>query len=117
MRSHAYSDAHLTVPQQRALHAPDLPGQVARSHPVTTQLPWLAGPQSHAKLMIANRGEISRRVIRSAQSLGIPTVVVFTEPDALSLHVRDGDEAVCLGASPKEYTNAAKLLEVMKSTK
>ncbi|KAL3134817.1 hypothetical protein ABBQ32_007791 [Trebouxia sp. C0010 RCD-2024] len=67
--------------------------------------------------MIANRGEISRRVIRSAQSLDIPTIVVFTEPDALSLHVRDGDEAVCLGASPKEYTNAAKLLEVMKSTK
>ena len=116
------SDAHLTVTQQRALHQPVLPGRVAikvqRSHPVTTY--WLAfgvGTQSHAKLMIANRGEISRRVIRSAQSLGIPTVVVFTEPDALSLHVKDGDEAVCLGASPKEYTNAAKLLEVMKSTK
>lgn len=75
------------------------------------------GTQRHAKLLIANRGEISRRVIRSAKSLGIPTVVVFTEPDALSLHVTDGDEAFCLGASPKEYTNADKLLEVMKSTK
>lgn len=75
------------------------------------------GAQGQAKLLIANRGEISRRVIRSAKSLGVPTVGVFTEPDALSLHVTDGDESVCLGASPKEYTNADKLLEVMKSTK
>jgi acetyl/propionyl-CoA carboxylase alpha subunit len=67
--------------------------------------------------LIANRGEITRRVIRSAKALGIPTVVVFTEPDALSLHVKDGDEAVCLGSSPKEYTNAQKLLEVAKTTK
>lgn len=75
------------------------------------------GVESKAKLLIANRGEITRRVIKSAKALGIPTVVVFTEPDALSLHVKDGDEAVCLGASPKEYTNAKKLLEVAKSTK
>ena len=76
-----------------------------------------AGCTTKAKLLVANRGEIARRVIRSAKSLGIPTVVVFTEPDALSLHVSDGDEAVCLGASPKEYTNAHKLIEVMQQTK
>jgi len=76
-----------------------------------------AGSAPKPKLLIANRGEITRRVIRSAKALGIPTVVVFTEPDALSLHVKDGDEAVCLGSSPKEYTNAQKLLEVAKTTK
>ncbi|DBA70016.1 TPA: hypothetical protein ACH3X2_012365 [Trebouxia sp. C0005] len=75
------------------------------------------GSASKSKLLIANRGEITRRVIRSAKALGIPTVAVFTEPDALSLHVKDGDEAVCLGSSPKEYTNAQKLLEVAKTTK
>ena len=75
-----------------------------------------AGTKPHVKLLIANRGEITRRVIRSAKSLGIPTVVVFTEPDALSLHVKDGDEAVCLSSSPKDYTNANKLLKVMQST-
>lgn len=68
-------------------------------------------------MLIANRGEIARRVIRSAKSLGIQTVVVFTETDALSLHVKDGDEAVCLGPSPREYTNAGKLVEIAKSTK
>lgn len=75
-----------------------------------------AGTTPTAKLLIANRGEITRRVIQSAKVLGIPTVVVFTEPDALSMHVKDGDEAVCLGSSPKEYTNAKKLLDVAKST-
>jgi len=75
------------------------------------------GAEPKAKLLIANRGEIARRVIKSAKALGIPIVVVFTEPDALSLHVKDGDEAVSLGSSPKEYTNAKRLLEVAKSTK
>ena len=76
-----------------------------------------AGNTTKAKVLIANRGEIARRVIRSAKSLGVQTVVIFTETDALSLHVKDGDEAVCLGANPREYTNAQKLLEIAKSTK
>ncbi len=55
-------------------------------------------------------------MIRSAHSLGLDAVAVFTEPDALSSHVHDADEAVCLGASPREYTNTAKLMEAIKST-
>jgi biotin carboxylase len=43
-------------------------------------------------------------------------VVVYTEPDALSLHVLEAEEKVCLGASTREYTNAAKLLEAAVST-
>lgn len=76
-----------------------------------------AGGRRKTKLLVANRGEIARRVIRSAKSLDISTVVVFTHTDALSLHVKDGDEAVCLGANPREYTNAQKLVDIAKSCK
>ena len=41
---------------------------------------------------------------------------MYTEPDALSLHVLEAEEKVCLGASTREYTNAAKLLEAAVST-
>lgn len=43
-------------------------------------------------------------------------MAVFTEPDALSLHVLQAPESVCLGASPKEYLNATRLIEVAKET-
>ncbi|KAI3425770.1 hypothetical protein D9Q98_007745 [Chlorella vulgaris] len=68
------------------------------------------------KLLVANRGEISCRAQRACKKLGMPCVAVFTGPDALSLHVLQAEESVCLGASPKEYLNAGKLIEVAKST-
>ena len=51
------------------------------------------------KILIANRGEIALRIMRSVKEMGIKTVAVYSTADADSLHVRFADEAVCIGPS------------------
>lgn len=69
------------------------------------------------KILVANRGEIALRVMKSAREMGIKTVAVFSEVDRNSPHVRYADEAVCIGpASSKEsYLRGDKIVEVAKS--
>jgi 3-methylcrotonyl-CoA carboxylase alpha subunit len=69
-------------------------------------------------LLIANRGEIACRVIRTARRLGIRTVAVYSDADAKALHVRMADEAVHIGPSParKSYLVGEKIIAAAKDT-
>ncbi|MBE1237148.1 ATP-grasp domain-containing protein [Phaeovibrio sulfidiphilus] len=70
------------------------------------------------KLLIANRGEIARRIIRTARAMGVRTVAVYSDADARSLAVREADEAVHIGgASPSEsYLVTERILEAARRT-
>jgi acetyl-CoA carboxylase biotin carboxylase subunit len=68
------------------------------------------------KILVANRGEIALRVMRTAKEMGIKTVAVFSEADRKALHVRYADEAVCIGPPPsnQSYLLMDKIIEVAK---
>src|SRR5690606_8919596 len=64
------------------------------------------------RVLIANRGEIALRIMRSCRELGIETVAIYSEADRDSLHVRFADEAVCVGPAPsaRSYLNIPNIL-------
>ncbi|PHQ70566.1 MAG: acetyl/propionyl-CoA carboxylase subunit alpha [Sneathiella sp.] len=70
------------------------------------------------KILIANRGEIACRVIRSAQAMGIKTVAVYSDADDGAVHVRRADEAVHIGPSPaaESYLIIDKIIDACKQT-
>ncbi len=70
-------------------------------------------------LLIANRGEIACRIIRTARAMGIRTVAVYSDADAKALHMRQADEAVHIGASParESYLVAEKIIAAALATK
>src|SRR6201991_1533033 len=82
------------------------PKAAAKSHPLFD------------KILIANRGEIACRVIRSCKRLGIKTVAVYSEADADALHVREADEAVFIGPPPatQSYLLIDKIVDACKRT-
>ena len=70
------------------------------------------------KILVANRGEIACRVMKTARRMGIETVAVYSEADASALHVRSADEAVLIGPAParESYLVAERILEAAQRT-
>src|SRR3546814_8225409 len=70
------------------------------------------------KLLIANRGEIARRIIRTARHMGIETVAVYSEADAGAPHVHEADQAVLIGPAPaaESYLVADKIIDAAART-
>eukprot|EP00606_Chrysophyceae_sp_TOSAG23-5_P000807 GSChrysophyteH2.ASY1.ANO1.1613.1 assembled CDS len=77
-----------------------------------------AGVVPFHKILIANRGEIACRIIRTAKKMGIKTVAVYSDADRLSEHVKMADEAVHIGKAPpsESYLLGDKILEACKTT-
>src|SRR4051812_30039518 len=81
-------------------------------------LPCMINKRKITKLLVANRGEIALRVMRSARELGISTVAVYSDADRQSLHVRFADEAVNIGPPPssESYLRIEKIIDAAKKT-
>ncbi len=80
--------------------------------------PAIAGKPPFGKILIANRGEIACRVIRTARAMGIKSVAVYSEADADAAHVREADEAFSIGPAPsaKSYLSIENILAAVKAS-
>lgn len=69
------------------------------------------------KLLVANRGEIAIRIMRSAQELGIKTVAIYEETDKTAMHIMRADEAVCIGTGPRrDYLDIDRIIQAAQSS-
>lgn len=70
------------------------------------------------KILVANRGEIALRIMRSAREMSIATVAVFSEADRTALHVQYADEAICIGPAPsaESYLNIEAIIQACQQT-
>ena len=69
------------------------------------------------KILVANRGEIAVRIMRSAQELDIKTVAIYEETDKDAFHITQGDEAICVGPGPrKNYLDIEGIIEAARKT-
>jgi acetyl-CoA carboxylase biotin carboxylase subunit len=69
------------------------------------------------KILVANRGEIAVRIMRSAQELGLKVVAIYEETDKEAFHILRADEAICVGPGPrKDYLSIGKIIEAAKQT-
>ena len=70
------------------------------------------------KILIANRGAIACRILRTVKRMGIGSVAVYSEADENSMHVRLADEAFCIGPAPaaESYLRAERILEVARES-
>jgi biotin carboxylase len=70
-----------------------------------------------SKILVANRGEIAVRIMRSAQELGLKVVAIYEETDKDAFHIMRADEAVCIGSGPrKDYLNIDKIIAAAQKT-
>ncbi|KAH9830523.1 carbamoyl-phosphate synthase L chain, ATP binding domain-containing protein [Rhodofomes roseus] len=93
-------------------------GPEASSQTEANDMPLEARRPLFDKILIANRGEIACRVIRTAKKLGIRSVAVYSEADADALHVQMADEAYCIGpaASSESYLRMDKIIDVCRKS-
>ena len=70
------------------------------------------------KILVANRGEIALRIMRTARQMGIQTVAVYSEADANAQHVLQADEAWLLGPAParESYLRAERIIEIAQQS-
>src|SRR5690606_28483936 len=100
----------------RAATAASGPSICAAGEPGTVSC--YRGRMPFDKVLVANRGEIARRVIRTCERLGVSTVAIYSEADVGAPHVADADEAILVGPAPVKdsYLNVEAILAALKKT-
>ncbi|KXS11912.1 hypothetical protein M427DRAFT_35231 [Gonapodya prolifera JEL478] len=109
---------HVQPKSRQAAAVSALPRSIPKRQYATAAAPEKTYPKTFNKILIANRGEIACRVIRTARKMGIKTVAVYSEADASALHVQLADEAVLIGPAPtnQSYLVIENIVKACKQT-